>query len=127
MTYQVLTEIRVKTRQGETVLTQGSMIRLDPAKATPLIESRKIKPLEFLTSMTATRRETLLACMIATWETISRPYLKTGYKLTSEVKEAESVIEKLQYEVLEGKAKLEDFRNACSNWEKALRENANGT
>jgi len=46
MTYQVLTELKVKTRQGEAILKTGSMIRLDPAKATPLIESRKIKHVE---------------------------------------------------------------------------------
>jgi len=128
MIYQVLTEIRVKTRQGEALLTSGSMIRLDPAKASPLIESGKIKPLKSQkTLMTEARRESLLDCMIATWETISRPYFKTGYKLTSEVEKAESVIVRVQSEVLEGKAKLEDFRNACIIWAKAVRKNANET
>ena len=56
MTYQVLAEIRVKTRQGEAVLTAGHIIRLDTAKANPLIASGKITPLESF-SMIGSRQD----------------------------------------------------------------------
>ncbi len=123
MTYQVLRELRVKTGQGETVLSPGQLIRLDTSKANPLIESGKIKPIELKkTPINEHRRKTLLDCMTATWETISTPYFKTEYKLTKEIKKAESAIKKVQDEVLDGKAKLADFRNVCLEWETVVQE-----
>jgi hypothetical protein len=46
MTYRLLTEIKVRTSQGETVLPPGKIIRLDQAKASILIDKGKIKPLD---------------------------------------------------------------------------------
>ena len=70
---------------------------------------------------TEDRRETLLNCMTATWETVSRPYFKIGYKMTPEIKKAETEIEKIQADVLAGKVKLEDFRNVCLVWEETVK------
>jgi len=126
MTYEVLKEIRVKTVQGETVLSSGNLINLDELRASKLIAAGKLKPIALI-YLREERRQSLLDCMTATWETISKTHFKTGYKLTPEVKKAELMIEKLQAEVFEGKAKLEDFRKACINWEKAVRQDANGT
>lgn len=119
MTYEVLKKIRVKTVQGETVLSSGNLINLDEIKAIKLIAAGKLKPV-ILKHMSTERKQSLLDCITATWETISRQHFKTGYKLTPEVKKAESDIETLQAEVLEGKATLEDFREACERWELAV-------
>jgi hypothetical protein len=48
MTYQVLTELKVKTRQGEAILTPGQIINLDSSKADSLLALGKIKPTESL-------------------------------------------------------------------------------
>jgi len=105
-------------------------------KARSIISRKAITPNALLTTIWANpyaqatmeaRRESLLECMTATWETIANPTYKKGFEMTPEIKAVEMTIGRIQAQVLEGKAKLEDFRKVCINWEKAVRQDANGT
>ena len=69
---------------------------------------------------TAERKQSLLDCMSATWETISKVYFQTGYFLTPEIRKAEEQIEDIQAKVLDGRASLSDFRRTAKRWEKAV-------
>ncbi|HUH65045.1 MAG TPA: hypothetical protein VLZ07_01315 [Syntrophales bacterium] len=69
---------------------------------------------------TAERRKSLLNCIGATWEHVSRPYFHSGYFMTPEVRRAEQRIEEMQVKVLDGAASLYDFRHAVRRWEQAV-------
>ena len=117
MTYQVLTELKVKTRQGEAILTPGQVINLNPAKADSLLALGKIKQISI--------EETLDAILWELMDRIIETHKGRQYQATDEIRGIEEEIDRLYKEVLKGQAKLEDFRSACGDWEKAVRKNAN--
>ena len=113
MTYKVLTHLKVKTKQGETILTPGQIINLNPDKADSLLAQGKIKP---------TKLEEILDSIL--WESRDRiieAFKGRQYRASEEIREIEQKIDCIYNEVLQGQAKLEDFRNACLAWEENVK------
>ncbi|MGO9136572.1 MAG: hypothetical protein ACLP9S_04240 [Syntrophales bacterium] len=69
---------------------------------------------------TAERNESLLDCLSATWEAISKAYFQTGYFVTPGIRKSEMQLEEIQAKVLDGRASLSDFRKAVERWEEAV-------
>jgi hypothetical protein len=127
MTYRLLTEIKVRTSQGETVLPPGKIIRLDPAKAHPLIESGKIIPIEYETrQLIEDRQEYLLdrmsAIILQSRDNIVAACRGRQFQSNEEARKAEHNIESVQHKVMAGAATLGDFEDACRAWENKVKE-----
>src|SRR5512137_2083844 len=120
MICRVLEEIRVKSDQGETVIPPGQIIRISPVKVKSLLATGKVRPVEEPKPLREARRQSLLDCMTATWETVAGPFHKMGFKPLQRTQEAESLIETIQGCVLEGNATLSDFREAVTAWKEAV-------
>jgi hypothetical protein len=112
-----------KTAKNATHMVSGIALskftRLYIDAGQPIVKG-KIKWAKRKCKYTAERRESLLDCLDATWETISHVYFQTGYFVTPEVRKAEKQIEDIQAGVLDGSASLSDFRRAAKRWEKAI-------
>lgn len=135
MTYEVLAELKVKTAQGETILSPGQLIRLAPAKAKPLVESSKIRPTGIgMVIGVATlwknscqqetpeaRHESLEAVMtallIGTRNRIIEMHKGRQYKATDEARQVESAVDGTYHQVLSGLAEIADFSQAVAAWE----------
>lgn len=66
------------------------------------------------------RRESLEQCMSATITSIRDQIIKSARWQPSEAtRQAEADIEKVRHDVLAGKSKLIDFREACEKWKKS--------
>lgn len=121
MTYQVLAEIKAKTRHGETGLPPGQIIRLDPAKAKPLLESGKIKPFEpEPTPMTEDGRQSLKMIMDAAIRKARDEIIKAckgrQFKANDEIRRAERDIEILQVKVFTREVNVQDYTATCQRW-----------
>lgn len=80
----------------------------------------KIKWAKQKCKYTSERKQSLLDCLSATWETISKAYFQTGFFITPAIRKAEEQIEDMQAKVLDGRASLSDFRKAAERWKKAV-------
>jgi len=109
MIYQVLTTLKVKTKQGETTLSPGQIINLNPSKADSLLAQGKIKP--------TTLEETLDSILWTSRNQIIDAHKGRQYQVTDEIRGIEEKIDRLYKEVLNGQGKLSDFQNACNQWE----------
>lgn len=136
MTYRVLTELKVKTAQGEAILPPGQLIRLDPAKAKPLIESFKIRLTESEISFgngevpfwtnpypqgtpearRQSREDALTALLLDSRNQIIEACKGRHYHADEKTQQMKLNIDRIWNEVIAGSAKLEDFRTACGNW-----------
>lgn len=121
MIYQVLREIRVKTGQGEVSLPPGQIIRLQPAKANPLIELGKLKPAKPEPhAMTKARRQSLddviYAIILDAHSRIIKARQGQPYMSNDEIRKTEQDINRLQHEVMNGQAMLSDYQVACDRW-----------
>lgn len=117
MTYQVLSTLKVKTRQGETILSPGQIINLNPSKADSLLALGKIKPVE-QTSMTArpeSLEEMLNAIVLSSCNKIVEALNGKQYRASGEIRKAEEDINHLYHEVLNG---LAEYQAACQRWER---------
>ena len=117
MTYQVLTTLKVRTEQGETILSPGQIINLNQSKADSLLAQGKIKP--------TTLEETLDLILWASMDRIIETHKGKQYQATDEIRGIEEEIDRLYREVLKGQAKLEDFKKACLAWEEKLTNKVN--
>ena len=109
MTYQVLTPFKVKTNQGERVLSAGNIINLNPSKAETLLFQGKIKP--------APAESCLDAILSKSVDRIVQAHQGRQYHATAEIKQAEDEIDRIYKAVIEGQAGLSDFQDACNRWE----------
>ncbi|HOD35719.1 MAG TPA: hypothetical protein PLR20_08040 [Syntrophales bacterium] len=107
MIYEVVDTMRVKTPKGELELKPGQIISLDSLKALKFVEMGKLTP-----QVTAARFAFLMQCMDSIWDSHALPLYKQGFRMTPAIKQAEVAVERLQEEVFQGKATLEDFRTA---------------
>jgi len=107
MIYEVMQTLRVRTPKGETELTAGQMISLDSFRAQKLVEIGKLIPY-----VSQTRCASLTQCMDAIWETHALTPYKQGFRMTPAIERAEKEVERLQAELIQGKATLEVFSNA---------------
>jgi hypothetical protein len=117
MTYQVLSTLKAKTKQGEIILSPGQIINLNPSKADSWIAQGKIKP----TSL----EERLDSILWESRDKIIEAHKGRQYRANDETRGIEEETDRLYKEVLNGQAELEDFMNACINWEKVVKKNAN--
>lgn len=115
MTYQVLTTMKVKTKQGETILSPGQIINLNPSKADSLLAEGKIKQ----TSL----EEILDEIICTTMERLIERYKGRQYTATPEIRHAEDGIDRLYKAVLSGQGSLSDFQDAVNIWERRAIEN----
>jgi hypothetical protein len=130
---KLLTPPRMKSSfYYRTINTTGAVSGIAPSRFTKLyldigypIKIRKIRPGKRNGNRTSERRRSLLDCLTATWETISRPYFQAGYHMNVQIRKAEKQIEKIQLKVLDGKASLCDFRKAVKRWEQAVKSAVN--
>lgn len=108
MTYQVLSTMKVKTKQGETILSPGQIINLNPSKAESLLAEGKIKltPLE----------EILDSILKESMDKIIEAHEGRQYHATDEIKALEDEIDRLYKAVLSGQGSLSDFQSACQKW-----------
>ena len=108
MTYQVLSTMKVKTKQGETILSPGQIINLNPSKAESLLAEGKIKltPLE----------EILDSILLEARDKIIQVHNGRQYHATDEIKALEDEIDRLYKAVLSGQGSLSDFQRACQKW-----------
>lgn len=115
MTYQVLTELKVKTKQGETILSPGQIINLNPAKADSLLAEGKIKQ----TSL----EEILDSILKESMDKIIEAHKGRQYHATYEIRTSEDEIDSLYEAVLNGQESLSDFQDAVNIWERRAIEN----
>ena len=115
MTYQVLTNLKVRTKQGETVLSPGQIINLNPSKAESWIAQGKIKP--------TTLEETLDLILWESMDRIFEAHKGKQYQATDEIRGIEEEIDRLYKAVLNGHGSLSDFQNAVNVWERRAIEN----
>lgn len=108
MTYQVLTALKVKTKQGETILYPGQIIDLNLSKAHSFIAQGKIKPMNL--------EETLDSILFNARDRIVNANDGSQYKANDEIRAVEDEINRLYKAVLNGQESLSDFPNACEKW-----------
>jgi hypothetical protein len=117
MTYTVIENITIRTSKGDYPLLPGKRIELSVDAATRLLKTGKI------TSETEAHRATLEVVMgdmvQATCDRIIEEHRKRGiasYKSTPENQWAEMEITRIYHAVLDGRADIDDFKQACENW-----------
>lgn len=108
MNYQVLTELKVKTAQGETTLSPGQMIELNASKADSFLAQGKIKQISM--------EDMVNDILSYTVSRLSKIYNGRQYHATAELKKAEDEIDRLTKSVLNGQASISLFQKACENW-----------
>ena len=108
MNYQVLTELRVKTTQGETTLSPGQIIELNASKADAYLAQGKIRQIS--------REEMINNILSYTVSRLSKIYNGRQYHATEELKKAEDEIDRLSKSVLNGQDNISLFQRACENW-----------
>ena len=115
MTYQVLSTMKVKTKQGETILSPGQIINLNPSKAESLLAEGKIKltPLE----------EILDSILLESRDKIIEAHEGKQYHSTDEIKALEDEIDRLYKGSLSGQGSLSEFQDAVNIWERRAIEN----
>lgn len=138
MRYQVIANFRVRTSKGELVLSEGQIVKLPEDKAEILLRAGKIKKQAVRnTPSTAepiwknpypegspeAHRATLEVVMgdmvQATCDRIIEEHRKweiLAYKSTPENQWAEKEITRIYRAVLDGRADIDDFKQACENW-----------
>lgn len=84
------------------------------------IKKRKFKSAKRMMGDITERERSLLDCMNATWETMSRPIFQNGYHSTPKINKAEKKVVDMRAKVLDGKASLSDFRKVVEQWEKEV-------
>lgn len=110
MTYQVLSNLKVKTRQGEMILSPGQIIDLNPSKADSLLAEGKIKP--------TTLEKTLDAILQASIARIIEAHKGRQYRASDEIRSIEEEIDRIYRAVLNGQANISDFQDAIHAWER---------
>jgi len=93
-----------------------------PEIIAPLIKAGKVRVIENQKSISEERKQTPDECMTATILHFRDEIIKLGpsrWKPSEKTHEAETEIERLQHEIMEGRGKLIDFRTACEKWKKA--------
>jgi hypothetical protein len=117
MTYQVLSTLKVKTRQGETILSPGQIINLNPSKADSLLALGRIKPVEqkSMTTWPESLEEVLNAIVLASCNRIVETLKGKQYRANDEIRKAEEDVNHLYHEVLNG---LAEYQAACQRWER---------
>ena len=115
MTYQVLSTMKVKTKQGETILSPGQIINLDSSKAESLLTEGKIK----LTSP----EEIMDSILLEAKNRIVRVYKGKQCHQTNEIKTIEEEMGRIYRAVLDGQGSLSDFQSICQQWSQAHIEN----
>ncbi len=115
MTYQVLSTMKVKTKQGETIISQGQIIDLNPSKAESWIAQRKIRKISL--------EETLDTILYCTRDKIIELLKGKQYKPNAEIKQAEDEINRIYRAVLSGQGSLSEFQDAVNIWERRAIEN----
>ena len=108
MTYQVLSTMKVKTKQGETILSPGHIINLNPSKAESLLAQGRIKQ----TSL----EEILDSILKESMDKIIEAHEGRQYHATYEIRASEDEIDRLYKAVLSGQGSLSDFQRACQKW-----------
>ena len=115
MTYQVLSTMKVKTKQVETILSPGQIINLSPSKADSLLAQGRIKQ----TSL----EEILDSILLESRDKIIKAHNRRQYHSTDEIKASEDAIDRIYKAVLSGQGSLSDFRDAVNIWERRAIEN----
>ena len=111
MTYEVLSILRVKTKQGETILSPGQIITLNPSNADTLLAQGKIKltDKEFL-------EKTLDVILFSSRDKIIEAYEGMQYQNTDEIRGIEDEIGRIYKGALQGLSSLADFQAVCEKW-----------
>jgi hypothetical protein len=90
-----------------------------PEKIQPLVEAGRVRIIDSTKPISEERKKTLNVVMGATILHFRDELLRGGkWKPSPETHVAELEIERLQHEILEGRGKLIDFREACERWQK---------
>lgn len=119
MNYQVLNPFKVKTSQGEVILTPGQIIRLNPDSADSLLASGKIKPNDSIGEIhSEPLEETLDSILWTARDTIIKNLDGRQYKATAEVRNVEDEIASLYKETLSSQGSISEFQDACKRWER---------
>lgn len=116
MIYEVIEAIRVRTPKGDTDLTAGQLINIEPCKAQRLVETGKLKP-----RLTEARKDSLIMCMEAVWDADAMPLYRQGFKLTPEITKAEDEVTRIQGLVQQGLARLSDHEGAVKKLISAIK------
>jgi len=133
MTYTVIENITIRTSKGEYPLLPGQRIELSEDAAAKLLISGKIKAelptvnpiwknpyVEVSPEADRATLQSLMCDMVhATCQQIIEDYKIRGiasYKSTPENQWAENEISRLYHAVLDGRADIDDFKQACENW-----------
>lgn len=108
MTYQVLTNLKVKTKQGEMTLSPGQIINLNPSKAESWIAQGKIKPISSEGTPDAILSDSI--------DRIIEKHKGMQYKTTEEIRKAEDEADRIYKKLLQGQGSISDFQKACDEW-----------
>lgn len=109
MIYQVLSDLKVTTKQGEATLGHGQIIDLKTSLADLLLAQGKIKP-----ASKDFREETLDAILFTARDEITA--MGKPYRQTDALVSIEDEMGHLYREVLDGRGSITDFRDACERW-----------
>jgi hypothetical protein len=107
--------MKVKTKQGETILSPGQIISLTPSKAESLLSQGRIKQ--------ANIEEILDSILKESMDKIIEAHEGRQYHATDEIRASEDEIDRLYKAVLSGQGSLSDFQNAVNIWERRAIEN----
>lgn len=121
MRYSVIENTTLRTSKGEYRLSPGQMIELSEDAADKLLKMGKIKPAPQATAETdqESLEEVMGDIVQDTCNRIIEEYEKRGirsYKLTPENMQTEKEIDLIYRAVLDGKAEIETYKQACQNW-----------
>lgn len=117
MIYEVLSTLKVKTKQGETILSPRQIINLNPSKADSWLAQGKIKPADSV-AHTEPLEETLDSILWAARDSIIKNLDGRQYKATAEVRNVEDEIAKFYKETLSSQGSISEFQDACKRWER---------
>ena len=115
MTYQVLSTLKVKTKQGKAILYPGQIIELNPSKADALLAQGNIK----LTTI----EEILDSILSNTRDRLIEAYKDKQYYATEEIRGIEDEIDRVYKAVLVSQASISDFESDCERWLLLCKEN----
>jgi len=115
MTYQVLKTLKVKTKQGKTIIFPGQIIELNPSKAESLLAQGKIK----LTTI----EEILDSILSNIRDRIIEEHKSKQYRATEEIRGIEDEIDRVYKAVLDSQATISDLESACEKWLLLCKEN----
>jgi len=133
MTYTVIENIKIRTSKGDYTLSPGQRIELSEDAADKLLKSGKIRaelptvnpiwkntyPEVSPEAERATLQEVMGDMVQAACQQIIEDYKARGiasYKSTPENQWAEMEITRIYNAVLDGRADIDDFKQACENW-----------